>query len=521
MTRSTLRKNKLQGTTILFLAIAALLFYTACTSNSKTHTESATENSMEDSTEVIVEKATIPLPDTAYSSVEKIHYDIETKDSSDLTLASLESLYDGDDVLTFRKTLLRNANFGGALKGTPSTIDTAWVFNTYYNTEQTKYGIWGGGSGWTGQPLFNKKKNEVIVGSLCGRVYFIDYTTGKATRNAVDVTNTIKGTPSLDPLLDNLYVGQGVPNHEPFGSLTIDLKKNKVTDFFGRDPKARRGWNAFDSSPVVVGGFLFWPGENGCLYKFRRSQGSLHLAAALRYTINGSAPGIENSLCVYRNYGFFGDNHGNVLAVNLNTMKPVWCYDNHDDIDGSIVCKVEDDIPYIYCGCEVDKQGDQGICHLVKLNGLNGERIWELEIPCNRFEQGAKKLDGGMYCTPLLGQGDSGNLLFANICRNGGDGKGRASAEMIAVDIHTGKIAHSTRLNQFAWSSPVGFLNERKEMYIFTGDSGGMTYLIRAKTGEVIFKKRFAHNFESSPLVIGNTAIVGSRQNGIYKFVIR
>ena len=92
---------------------------------------------------------------------------------------------------------------------------------------------------------------------------------------------------------------------------------------------------------------------------------------------------------------------------------------------------------------------------------------------------------------------------------------------MIAVDIQTGKIVHSTQLNQFAWSSPVGFLNEKNEMYIFTGDSGGTTYLIRAKTGEILCKKHFAYNFESSPLVIGNTAIVGSRQNGIYKFVIK
>lgn len=500
------------------LYVIATLFCTACKQNKQNRMEDVQEDS---ATVENIAKPITPLPDTSFSSVAQVHYDIEIKDSSDQALASLESLYDGDDVLTFRKTLLRDANFGGTIKGTPTTIDTAWVFNTYYNTEQTKYGIWGGGSGWTGQPLYNKKNNEVIVGSLCGRVYFIDYTTGKATRQAVNVTNTIKGTPSLDPQLANLYVGQGVPNHEPFGSLTIDLKKNEITDFFGRDPKARRGWNAFDSSPVVVGDFLFWPGENGCLYKFRRSQGKLQLAAALRYTINGSAPGIENSLCVYRNYGFFGDNHGNILAVNLNTMKPVWRYDNHDDIDGSIVCKVENDIPYIYCGCEVDKQGDQGICHIVKLNGLNGKRIWELEIPCRRFAQGTKTLDGGMYCTPLLGQGDCSNLLFANICRNGADGNGRASAEMIAVDIHTGKMVHSTRLNQFAWSSPVGFLNERNELYIFTGDSGGMTYLIRAKTGEVIFKKRFAHNFESSPLVIGNTAIVGSRQNGIYKFIIR
>lgn len=182
---------------------------------------------IEDSTEIEVNTTVLPLPDTLYPSAKRVRYDVEIKDSSDLTLSSLESLYDGEDVLTFRKTLLRDANFGGKVTGTPATIDTAWVFHTYYNTEQTKYGIWGGGSGWTGQPLYHKKRNEIMVGSLCGRAYFIDYNTGKATRQAIDVTNTIKGTPSLDPTLDNLYVGQGVPNHQPFGSLTIDLKRTR------------------------------------------------------------------------------------------------------------------------------------------------------------------------------------------------------------------------------------------------------------------------------------------------------
>lgn len=461
------------------------------------------------------------LPDTMFESAGRIRYDVEIIDSADQTLSSAQSLYDGGDVLTFRKTLFRDANFGGRVKGTPATVDTAWVFNTYYNKEQTKFGVWGGGTGWTGQPLYISKSNEVVFGSLCGKVYFVDYATGRKSRQPVDVVNTIKGTVSLDPQLHNLYVGQGVPNHQPFGSLVIDLKKHRQTYFFGRDPKARRGWNAFDSSPVVVGGYLFWPGENGSLYKFRRRQGELVLAAALRYSVNGSAPGIENSLCVYANYGFFGDNHGNVICVNLNTMKPVWMYDNHDDIDGSIVCKVENGKPYLYCGCEVDKQGNEGICHIVKLDALNGSPVWTLQIPCHRMKVGEKTLDGGMYSTPLPGRGDCEGLLFATLCRNGGDGKGKHSGQLVAVSTKDGKIVYATQLNQFAWSSPVGFLNEKNEMFIFTGDSGGTVYLIRAKTGEILFKKHYASNFESSPLVVGNTAVVGSRQNGIYKFVIK
>ena len=247
----------------------------------------------------------------------------------------------------------------------------------------------------------------------------------------------------------------------------------------------------------------------------------MKLVSALRYTINGSAPGIENSLCAYRNYGWFGDNHGSIICVNLNTMKPVWYYDNHDDIDGTIVCEVENSTPYIYCGCEVDKQGMSGTCYFVKLNGLTGEQVWVQTIPCNRIQIGEKVLDGGMYCTPLLGKGDAKGLIFANICRNGADGKGKSSGQLVAFNTTDGKIAYTTRLNQFAWSSPIGYMNEKGEQFIFTGDSGGTVYLIRAKNGELLYKHHVASNFESSPIAIGNTTVVGSRQNGIYKFVIK
>ncbi len=67
----------------------------------------------------------------------------------------------------------------------------------------------------------------------------------------------------------------------------------------------------------------------------------------------------------------------------------------------------------------------------------------------------------------------------------------------------------------------MGYLNERGEMFILTGDTGGKIYLINALTGAVIFKRQVGANFESSPVVIGNTAVVGSRYNGIYKLEIK
>ena len=52
-------------------------------------------------------------------------------------------------------------------------------------------------------------------------------------------------------------------------------------------------------------------------------------------------------MAVYSNYGYTADNHGNILCINLNTMKPVWRYDYRDDNDSSPVVGVEDGKPYI------------------------------------------------------------------------------------------------------------------------------------------------------------------------------
>ena len=491
------------------LALSVLLLPNACSKSHQQEQKAPTKR-------VIVKKTFVTLPDTAYPSVQSVRWSVDLADSLPQDINGYTNYYNGKDVLTFRKTLLRDADFHGTVSGSPDTIEVAWRFDTEYNKEKTKYGIWGGGSGWTGQPLYLSKINEIVVGSLAGKVYFIDFATGKASRDPLDATNTIKGTVSKDPVLNNLYVGQGVPNHQPFGNMVFDLNKHQLTCFNGRDPKALRGWNAWDSSPVVVGGYLFWPGENGSVYKYRRTQGKITPAAVLRYTVNGCAPGIENSLCVYANYGFFGDNHGNILCINLNNMHPIWYYDNYDDIDATIACEPQKGVPYIYVASEVDKQGMTGVAHLAKLNGLNGKCVWKRDFPCKRLTIGSKTLDGGFYATPLLGKGDCKDMLFANICRNGDWG-----GQMLAISKRDGTVSHTTQLNQFAWSSPVAFYNEHHQMYILTGDSGGYIYLIKGKTGEIIYKKRIAYNFESSPVVIGNTAVVGSRQNGIFKLVVK
>ena len=528
--------KRLYMTTKKLLLLPFTLVLIAC-GGGKNGNGNINENENENG-EVTLEQ--LMLPDTCYASVEDVKFVVEDADSLPHLLKDFDDRYAGStNVMAFRKNLMRNADFGGKVTGTPSSIEIAWTFTTDYDTTRTKFGVWGGGSGWTGQPLYMKwtdeqmaafrqqspgltpdfGQEEVIVGSLCGKGYFINYQTGKASREPLDLGNVVKGTVSMDPELMNLYVGQGVPRKPgPFGCQVFDLLKHERTFFYGSDPKAWRGWNAFDSSPIVAGGYLFWPGENGSLYKYERQQGSLKRISVMRYRVRGAAPGIESSLCVYRNYGFFSDNHGNILCVNLNTMRPVWYYYNHDDSDGTMVCREEQGTPYLYTACEVDKQGEKGTSHFIKLNALNGQRVWEQKIACQRLNLPGKTLDGGMYASPLMGRGDCEEMIFAHVCRNGAS---KSVGELTAFSTKDGRILYTVPYGQFAWSSPVPFLNERNELFVLTGDASGVLRLVRGKTGEVVCQKTVGYNFESSPVVIGNTAVVGCRGRNIYKFVIK
>ena len=477
----------------------------------------------------------VMLPDTAFASVDDLTYDVELIDT--VTSGILDNLINPYDtvpgVFTFRGGQRRDARtYSGKIKGTPNRIVQDWVFRT------SARGSWGGGSGWTGEPVYVKwpkeqmdkfrqsspaltadfSEEEIIVGSLCEQLYFLNFANGKESRKSIEVGNPVKGSVSLDPALNgSLYVGQGIPTQSPFGHLSVDLYKHERVYMWDRDPKAKRGWGAYDSSPVVAGQFLFWPGENGSIYKYSRlGNGQLKMHSALRYVIKGDGgAGIESSMAIYKNYGFVGDNHGDILCINLNTMKPVWHYDNHDDIDGSIVLEVEKDVPYIYCGCEVDLQGGSDKrTHFVKLNALSGTKVWEWSCPSAKVNVRDSHFDGGLYCTPLIGDGDCKNMIFASF--NQLDGS--KNSEFLAFDKNSGNLLYRKPLTFFAWSSPVGFYNEKNELYIVIGNSSGHLYFIRGKDGEILFDQVMSSNFESSPIVKDNIMVVGSRDGGIYRF---
>ena len=480
------------------------------------------------------------LPDTCYTSASSIVYKVDITDTiTSPKLCSFKDLYaDAPGIFTFRGSPRRDMPYSGKLDSIPSKIRRVWCFRTDYDSRATDYGTWGGGSGWTGQPVYVEwsdslmehqrreshsltsdfSNKEIIVGSLCGNVYFIDYITGRASRQAFEGKNPIKGSVSLDPRLNgNLYIGHGIPAADnSIGAVAFNMFNHKRLSYFGRDSKAWRRWGAYDPAAVVVDNFMIRVSENGTIYKFTTDGKEFNLHSAMRYRINGIAPGIESSPAVWKNYMYTCDNRGNVLCVNINTLKPVWWYNNHDDSDATIMLAEEEGRMVLYTATELDKQGASGYCFFTKLDALTGELIWQNKIKCRKLGGGEKPVEGGMFATPLLGHGNCEGLIFTNICGMGTSDIGT----FIAISRKTGEIVYRTRLSYYAWSSPVALYTPDNRMYVFTGDVQGNAYLIDAESGKILFKQTMANNFESSPVVIDNTVVVGSRGREIYKFEI-
>lgn len=506
--------------TYLLLLIGFLIETSSCVSTQEPLPAEPVDSTLL-AMDTLMREEPAPFLDTMYPSAEQIVFAIDTFETEiDGTLLDLHDLYnDSSNIFTFRGSLSRNPNFSGRIFSDSLNIVTDWVFTTSIDTSHTSHGVWGGGTGWTGQPIYIQwpdSLQELVVASLCGKVYFIDFLTGEATRPAFDTRNVLKGTPSLNPMFNgDLYIGHGVQKQSVFGHAVYNMYQAEETHLFGKDTKAWRSWGAYDSSPVVLGGFLFRPGENGTLYKYYVADDSLRLHSTMKYSLSKmkNSPGIESSMAVCRNYGYINDNAGNIICLNLNTLKPVWHYYNHDDSDATPVVELEDGIPYVYSGCEVDRQGTTGISYFVKLNGLTGEKVWEDTIRCRRISFNDKSLDGGMYASPLLGGGDCSDLVFSNFCINTTAEKGC----LIAFDKHDGSIRYRTQTHQYSWSSPVAFYNDNDEMFVFTGDAAGYVYLIKGKTGEIVASKRVGSNFESSPIIVDNKVILGSRGNKIFK----
>ena len=113
------------------------------------------DNNAADTLEKEIPLEDLFLPDTAYASVQKVVYEVEKTDTLPHFLKDVEDRYASDfSTFTFRRNMLRDASFSGKLDHRPETVEIAWQFNTPEDNYKTSLGNWGGGTGWTGQPIY-------------------------------------------------------------------------------------------------------------------------------------------------------------------------------------------------------------------------------------------------------------------------------------------------------------------------------------------------------------------------------
>jgi hypothetical protein len=405
------------------------------------------------------------------------------------------------------------------------------------------------GVGWNGQPAVvqwdrntvenmninsDKKQKagnlkEVIYAALDGNVYFLDLEDGSDTRDKLRIGAPIKGSVTIDPRgYPLLYVGQGI-NKNGRTKVNFAYRIFSLTDYKklfeikGNDSFARRSWGAFDSTALVdkATDSLFICGENGVLYSGKLNtsykDGNISISPKLdkyRYDLAKSRErGIENSIAIYENYGFFADNDGVLQCIDLNTLKPVWFLDVKDDTDSTVVLDRDEEGLSLYTACEVDKQRNNGYSYVRKVDAATGMVLWENKYRCAYYDG----VNGGALATPVLGKGDISNLVIYNIARTPTVNSGY----LIAFDKKSGKEVWKLKLQDYGWSSPVALYHKDGKSYIVQCDSTGKTFLIEGISGKILDTIDLGSNVEGSPSAFENMLVVGTRGGKIVGFKVK
>lgn len=449
-------------------------------------------------------------------------------------------------VLTFRGNNERNAPAYGTADVRRKKLEIVW---TQGDGVSHSYGSVFPGSGWTGQPLLVNWPQEtkvamglaskyvddpdfieVLQPAFDGKIYRLDLATGAQTKPPIVSSGGFKGTGDVDPRgYPMLYTGQGLNDNDgtliPWGYKAFNLiTGQEVFRINGQDAVSHRpSWGAFDSSSIInaASDTLIQPGESGVIYKVKLN--SAFDAASKSMTIDpqivkmvyqspsSNQYGIESSSAAYRNLMYATDNDGNLLCWDANTLQIIWTLDVNDNDDSTVSIDEAPDGVFLYNANSVGWRGSDRagmVTNVRKIHALTGQVMWEYDIP-TYYNEAVK---GGCESTPLVGQGEIGDLVIFTVAKTTSDAEG----DLIAFDKATGKIVWDRHLDHYAWSSPITVTSTDGHQYGVFGDSGGLLHLFNPNTGEEYDAISLGGNVEASPSAYGDMIVVGSYAQKIF-----
>jgi outer membrane protein assembly factor BamB len=330
------------------------------------------------------------------------------------------------------------------------------------------------GLGWTGQPAVYERPDgvtEVIFGAYDRHVHFVDAATGKPTRPPFPTGDIIKGSITVDPDgFPLLYFGS---RDNKYRILALD--RETPTEIFHLDAyKVRkRLWNDdWDGNGAIVSDRLFIGGENSWFYvvklnRNRDARGKVTIDPLIEVEMPGwtdemmrklhpqmqdTMVSIESSPAVFGNRVYWTNSGGMVVGVDWTRVKNkqaeiVFTFWAGDDVDST---PVVDEKGHLYIAVQKELENGRAgrasrerveeVGQLIKLDPMNqmNPLIWSVAIPSLR--DGDK---GGIWSTPALDL--KRGLLI--VTTHPGD--------LLAVDRNTGREMWRTRIGHHEWSSPL------------------------------------------------------------------
>ena len=468
--------------------------------------------------------------------------------------SSVYSVLEG--ITTFRGNNFRDSASFGRASIRDASFGERWSRNTASLTAPSG-AVWTG-HGWTGQPFIVRWPQEtraimtnmhewaretedlveVIYPAMDGFIYFLELTTGRDTRDRLNIGFVLKGTGAIDPRgYPLLYVGAGYDSALGTARMfIISLIDGSILHTFGdNDPFALRSWHAADASPLIdsENDRLFYAGENGLLYiidlntDFDIDAGTISIdPETVRWRFRGRRShtngqfwlGFEASPVIHKDHIFLVDNGGHLICLDLNTLQPVWVKDVLDDTNTTPVLSIEDGHPFLYvstgfhAGWRVGA-GSSATIPIWKIDAETGEEVWRTEFDAFTVQN----LSGGVQGTIALGRYSLDHLIFVPIART----PTAAGGLLVALDKQTGEVVWEYRTSTYSWSSPVAVYDEDGRGFIVYTTTNADIHLLDGQTGELLDRTNLGRLIEASPAVFENTVVIGTRCQRIIGIELR
>lgn len=452
-------------------------------------------------------------------------------------------------VITFRGNNFRDSAAYGTANITQKKFGGSWTAGTGSLTAPN--GTFWSGNGWTGQPLIAEWPKEtrqimnmydwakeaetlveVVYPSMDGYIYFYELQTGKATRDALNLGYTFKGTGTLDPRgYPLLCVGSGYDSYKGTSHVFVVslIDFSVLYEFGANDGFAHRAWSMYDSAPLIDADTdkLIYCGENGVIYiitlgtEYDEEAGTISVnptrAAKWRYMSNRFAStgqfwlGFEASPVIWQSHMIVPDNGGNLICLDLNTLTVDWVQDTLDDTNCTPVLEIEDGHPYIYASTSYHLGWRSWMTADVpvwKIDAETGEIVWQVSYTCYSVEE----LSGGTQGSIAVGKHNVSDLVYVPIART----PSASGGKLVALDKETGEEVWVMETQVYSWSTPTLVYDQNGDGYILYCTTGHYLYLLDARTGEILDSRNLGGLFEASPAVYGNWLVVGHRNGSIY-----